>query len=167
MTEPNRTTATVDDEELPYVVTATVEATDTGPALVVLELHARPGAGPITAVGLRAVPLGRVVRAVTDQAPATSADDRRARSTARRAVTRAQNTPGRWVLDAATLARVAEVYRTALTAGQPPTVAVQEFFGLTSQARAARWVKRAREEGHLGAAPGRRRQGERTGDQHG
>jgi hypothetical protein len=53
------------------------------------------------------------------------------------------------------LRQVAEVYRAALSDGEPPTLAVAERFS-TSHSNAARWVRQAREAGHLGAAIGPR-----------
>ncbi len=52
------------------------------------------------------------------------------------------------------LRQVAEVYRTALAAGDPPTAAVAEHF-TRSHSTAARWVGMARTAGELGPAPGR------------
>lgn len=49
------------------------------------------------------------------------------------------------------LEEVAEVYRAAYSAGNPPTVAVQEHFN-TSHRNAARWVAEARKAGTLGPA---------------
>jgi hypothetical protein len=59
------------------------------------------------------------------------------------------------------LAKVAEVYREGLRLGAHPTARVADYFAI-KRGRAARWVKRARETGHLGPAPGRRMQGETT-----
>ena len=55
--------------------------------------------------------------------------------------------------------RVADVYRDALAAGEPPTKAVSTKL-YTSRPNAARWVSEARRRGLLGDAPGKRRAGE-------
>lgn len=49
------------------------------------------------------------------------------------------------------LDRVATVYREALTEGRPPTVAVQETFGV-SHSNASKYVRKARDVGALGPA---------------
>lgn len=51
------------------------------------------------------------------------------------------------------LAQVAEVYRAALRDGRPPTAAVAEQFTV-SHSTAARWVREARQQQHLGPAQG-------------
>jgi hypothetical protein len=58
------------------------------------------------------------------------------------------------------LRRVAEAYRAALSAGQPPTFEVQRALRLNTRGQAARWVEKARDAGFLGLAPGWRRAGE-------
>jgi hypothetical protein len=47
------------------------------------------------------------------------------------------------------LAEVARIYREAWEAGEHPTIAVQNYFGI-SHSTAARWVGQARRAGHLG-----------------
>lgn len=59
----------------------------------------------------------------------------------------------RRIVTPALLREVAEVYRGAHAAGNPPTVAVQEHFN-TSHRNAARWVAEARKAGILGPATG-------------
>jgi hypothetical protein len=54
-----------------------------------------------------------------------------------------------------TLQQVAEVYRRAWGAGEPPTLAVANHF-YKSHSTAARWVGLARERGYLGKANGTR-----------
>lgn len=167
------TPVVVDDQQWsPYNVIAWVEATPAGLRCVDLRIVAKDDGNPITPAGLRRVPLGRIIRLVEDLGvPMTAFDghrridrepdaERRARATYRREVTMRQKGERRWRLDEAMLARVAQVYRDAIGTGAPPTAAVQEYFRLTSRAQAARWVKRAREEGHLRPAPGRRLKGE-------
>lgn len=162
-----------DEPWSPYRVMAEVEATDRGPRCVQLHLVVKSGGEAITPAGLRSVPLGRIIRMVEEALPATVTldadgnvrtrdpeEERRLRANYRRATTRRRNEARRWVLDDETLRQVAEVYRDALTAGKPPTAAVEAWFGLNTRGQAARWVKRAREEGHLGAAPGRRLKGD-------
>jgi hypothetical protein len=51
------------------------------------------------------------------------------------------------------LAEVADVYRTALAAGQAPTQAVERHF-TTTHSTAARWVREARKAGVLGQSQG-------------
>jgi hypothetical protein len=53
------------------------------------------------------------------------------------------------------LQQVAEVYRLAWEAGNPPTAAVEKYFS-KSHSTAARWVGLAREQGFLGKPNGRR-----------
>jgi hypothetical protein len=53
------------------------------------------------------------------------------------------------------LQEVAEVYRLAWEAGEPPTRAVAKYFS-KSHSTAARWVGLAREQGFLGKSNGRR-----------
>lgn len=59
----------------------------------------------------------------------------------------------RRIVTPALLKEVAEVYRAAHVAGNPPTVAVAEHFS-TSHRNAARWVGEARKAGILGPAHG-------------
>jgi hypothetical protein len=180
----------LDEPWLPYLARAVIENTPAGPRCVDLRLVARPGGPPVTPEGLRRVPLGKVVRAVErhqdvmhtmDQAslerlpshirdsigegPVWGAGGSRARGDRdayRRALARQRAEGRRWRLDEATLREVAAVYREALAVGRPPTAAVQEHFGLATRGQAAKWVRRARQEGHLGPAPGRRVKGERS-----
>lgn len=164
------TSITTGEPWSPYLVKAVVEATPRGPRCVDVRLQARPDGEPITPAGLRRVPLGRIVALIADILPAQlelgdtpekyAARERTARARYRRAVTRSQQNERRWQLDDKMLEKVADVYRDAVRHDQPPTAAVQEYFRLGTRARAARWVKRAREEGHLGPAPGRRISGE-------
>jgi hypothetical protein len=181
----------LDEPWLPYLARAVVENTLAGPRCVDLRLIARPGGPPVTPEGLRRVPLGKVVRAVErhqdvlhtmDQAsleglpshmreaigegPAWGAGGRRARGDRdayRRALARQRAEGRRWRLDEATLHEVAAVYREANAVGKWPTAAVQEQFGLATRGQAAKWVRRARQEGQLAPAPGRRMKGEREG----
>jgi hypothetical protein len=62
-------------------------------------------------------------------------------------------------LDDEFLREVAEVYRDALARGASTQRAIRERWP-TTEANARRWVARARQAGHLGPAPGRRRGGE-------
>jgi hypothetical protein len=177
-----------DDPWLPYLARAVIENTPAGPRCVDLRLVARPGGPPVTPEGLRRVPLGRVVRKVEQKqhvmhtmpkaeglpsyvrdaigegvawgASGAGEQARRDRAAYRRALARQRAEGRRWRLDEAMLRKVAAVYRKALAVGRPPTAAVQEHFGLGARGQAARWVQRARDEGHLGPAPGRRRKGE-------
>jgi hypothetical protein len=87
---------------------------------------------------------------------------RRDRAAYRRALARQRAQGRRWQLDEARLRKVAAVYRQAVAVGRWPTAAVQEHFGLATRGQAARWVQRARQEGHLAPAPGRRMKGERA-----
>jgi hypothetical protein len=177
----------LDEPWLPYLVRAVVESTPIGPRCIDLRLVARPDGEPVTPEGLRRVPLGRVIREVERQpivlhkanleglpsymrdaigegvawgASRAGEQARRDRAAYRRALARQRAERRRWRLDEATLRKVAAVYREALAVGRPPTAAVQQHFGLGTRGQAARWVKRARDEGHLGPAPGRRRRGE-------
>lgn len=161
----------IDEPWSPYMVEALVTATPRGPRCIDLHIVARGEGEAITPAGLRRVPLGRIIRLIEGSLPARLtvdkegrvvpvAEDRQARAAYRRAVTRRRNEGARWRLDADTLAKVADVYRSALASGASPTAAVEDYFRLGNRAQAARWVKRAREEGHLGAAPGRRLKGE-------
>jgi len=59
----------------------------------------------------------------------------------------------RRIITAGLLAEVAEVYRAAMTDGRPPTAAVGAHFTV-AHSTAARWVREARQQGHLGAAQG-------------
>lgn len=59
----------------------------------------------------------------------------------------------RRIITAELLAEVAEVYRSAMKDGRPPTAAVQEHFTV-SHSTAARWVREARQQGQLGPAQG-------------
>lgn len=171
--EPFATVWVIDETWMPYMAKAVIEATARGPQCVELTLVARADGEPITPAGLRRVPLGRIVRLVEDRLAATLTldesgrpaarsqdEERRIRAKYRRAVTVQQKEGRRWVLDAGQLAQVADVYRRALATGGHPTAAVQDYFKLGTRAQAAKWVKRAREEGHLGPAPGRRLKGE-------
>jgi hypothetical protein len=162
----------LDEPWLPYLVRAVVENTSTGPQCVDLRLVARPGGPPVTPEGLRRVRLGEVVREVERHsvvwhrkeggawAVASGDQSRRDRTAYRRALARAQAQERRWRLDEPMLRKVAMVYREAVAAGRQPTAAVQTYFDLGSRGQAAKWVQRARAEGHLGPAPGRRKQGE-------
>jgi hypothetical protein len=164
----------LDETWLPYLVRAVVENTPAGPRCVDLRLVARPDGPPITPEGLRRVPLGRVIREVErDQvvwhekqggawAVASGEVSRRDRAAYRRALARRQAQGRRWQLDETTLRKVADVYRRAVAAGEAPTAAVQRHFGLNTRGQAAKWVQRARQEGNLGPAPGRRKKGERA-----
>jgi hypothetical protein len=159
---------------LPYLVRAVVENTPAGPRCVDLRLVARPDDEPITSEGLRRVPLGRVLDEVERDtvvwhekghgvwAVASGEPSRRDRAAYRRTLARRQAQGRRWRLDESTLRKVADVYRRAVAAGAAPTAAVQRHFGLNTRGQAAKWVQRARQEGQLGPAPGRRKKGERA-----
>ena len=118
---------------------------------------------PVTTDMLRRVPVGRLTRFVERHQmiavggwSRAGADDWKAYVRARKR----QEAKGRRRLTDDDLRRVAAVYRAALADGEAPTAAVHRELRLRSRGQAARWVKRAREEGHLGPAPGRRQQGE-------
>jgi hypothetical protein len=64
------------------------------------------------------------------------------------------------------LRKVAEVYRGAHAARNPPTRAVAARFGV-SRSTAGRWIGEARRRGHLGEAPRPRMAGEREADGNG
>jgi hypothetical protein len=159
--------------ELSCDVRVYAENTARGPRCVDLRLQARPDGPPITSATLREIPLGRLLRTLLQEqivfmrtgedsyVARTGPESARARAAYRRAIRRADSAQRRWLLDEQTLRRVAKVYRAALAIGQPPTGAVATEFAIT-RGRAARWVKRSREEGHLGPAPGRRKAGERS-----
>ncbi len=146
-----------------------VENTATGPRCVDLRLVARSGGEPITTVGLRALSVARIVAGIDRQqlvlhrtpggawAGSGGEQSSRDRAAYRRALKRRDAAERRWLLDAYLLVRVAEVYRTA---GLAPTQAVADEFGI-NRGRAGRWVKVARERGHLGPAPAERMKGER------
>jgi hypothetical protein len=161
----------LDEPWLPYLVRAVVENTLAGPRCVDLRLVARPDGPPVNPEGLRHVPLGRVIREVDQQvvwhakeggawAVASGDQSRRDRAAYRRALARSRAEGRRWRLDEPMLRKVAAVYREAVATGRQPTVAVQTHFGLGRRGQAAKWVLRARQEGHLGPAPGRRKRGE-------
>jgi len=85
------------------------------------------------------------------------AEDRRAYLRARRK----EEARGRRRLTDDDLRRVAEAYRRALPI-EPTAGAVRRDLRLGNEAQARRWIKRARDEGFLGPAPGRRQKGEVT-----
>jgi helix-turn-helix protein len=163
----------LDEKWLPYLVRAVVENTPAGPRCVDLRLVARADGPPITPEGLRRVPLGRVMREVERDQPvyhekapgvwavASGEVSRRDRAAYRRSLARRRAQGRRWQLDEPTLGKVADVYRRAVAQGAAPTAAVQRHFGLNTRGQAAKWVQRARQEGQLGPAPGRRKKGER------
>jgi hypothetical protein len=162
----------LDEPWLPYLVRAVIENTPAGPRCVDLRLVARQDGPPVTPEGLRRVPLGRVIGEVERHqvvwhqkeggvwAVASGDQSRRDRAAYRRALARSRAEGRRWRLDEPMLRKVAAVYREAVAVGRQPTAAVQSYFGLSSRGQAAKWVQRARRDGHLGPAPGRRRRGE-------
>jgi hypothetical protein len=166
----------VDEPWLPYLARAIIENIADGPVCVDLRLVRKPGGPPVTPAGLREVPLGRLVRIVERRqvvmrrrgadpnagwASSSGTQSRADRAAYRRARARRDASERRWLLDDKLLAKVAEVYREGLRLGAHPTARVADYFAI-KRGRAARWVKRARETGHLGPAPGRRMQGETT-----
>lgn len=166
---PRYTRVIADDPELPYVVRAWVEMTSTGPRLADLRIQPREGV-EVTARSLRAFRLQPLLDQVATQVrPMRRRGDAWAvnrdtasqdRASYRRALARQQEGTRRWLLTDDHLAKVAEVYRAALATGRNPTQAVQDHWRLPKRGQAQRWVSRARDEGHLGPAPGRRMKGE-------
>jgi hypothetical protein len=150
-----------------WQVVAWIENAPFGPRCIDLRI-ATNADHPITSDALRRVRVGQLIQfaedhpmlfqgSLTEGAWATEGGrDRAAYLRARRR----QEAQGRRRISDEDLTRVAAVYRAALIAGRPPTAAVQGELRLRTRGQAARWVKRAREEGFLGPAPGRRRPGE-------
>jgi hypothetical protein len=166
---PRYVVTDLDEPSLPYLVRVIVENTTSGSRCVDLRVVARPDGLAVTSAGIRLLPIARILREVERRqivmhpigegawAAASGEQSRRDRTAYRRAVTRRDTQTRRWLLDEPTLAKVAEVYRTA---GSAPTQAVADYFKI-NRPRAARWVKVARERAHLRPAPGRRMKGER------
>jgi hypothetical protein len=163
----------VDDPALDFVVEVDVDNSGPVPRVAAVVCIARDDDLAVRGEQLRKVALTRYVReAATGLHPGRAvrgrsghvagalypldADQRRQYLAARRREERA----GLRRVTTDDLRRVADAYRAALAAGQPPTVAVQHALGLNSRGQAARWVEKAREAGILGPAPGWRRAGE-------
>lgn len=144
---------------------AWVEQTAAGPRFVDLHVMADDVDHPIDSDALRRLPLRRLMAFVEQHQmiaqggwSTEGGSDRAAYLRARR---RQEKARGQWRrLTDDDLARTARAYRAAVKAGEPPTAAVAQELGLT-RGQAARWVKRAREEGHLGPALGHGQPGER------
>lgn len=138
-----------------------------------LTVRARLGGRWVTSDGLRGLPVARMLREAEWQQPhllrrpgassryGSGEGDSRAKGNAayQRARRNAERQGRRRITDE-DLRRVAEVYRSAGSTGRPPTAAVEHELHLRTRAQAARWVRRAREEGFLNPAPGPRQQGE-------
>ncbi len=167
---PGWFTVEVDDPDLDFVLEIDVDNTEGVPRCVALVCMGRQDGPPITGEGLRRVRLASYMRRASDELVGLRVSDRvttyplsedelsdylRAR--------RRQEREQRRRITPEDLRRVAEVYRTALAHGLPPTAEVEARLRLRSRAQAARWVAKAREAGALGRAPGHRRAGEATG----
>jgi hypothetical protein len=163
----------------PYDFAIKARRTPGGLVCTELTVGSAPDGEPvqITAEGLRRVSLPTLLRAMEggflnifnyrldDQGrvvvshATTRAGGNENRRRYRRAVKRAGEKYRRRVPDD-DLRRVADAYRRAIASGFHPTAAVEEELRLRSRAQAGRWVMKARNAGHLGPAPSRRRPGE-------
>jgi hypothetical protein len=127
-------------------------------------LEITPPAGErITAVTLRALPIGFLIKeaAVNGSAPGIidAPDGSKytlpgGEPTAEQAPEIEAKTGGRppgYPIDDDGLRRVADTYRAALKLGEPPTQRVKREHHV-SRTTASRWIRRARDAGHLGEA---------------
>jgi hypothetical protein len=173
------TVTPIDLPELPCLVSLVVENVGAEPHCCELHVMARPGGEPVTGETLRRVPVadlvGRVVAAqpvwVRTDDPDTwqlldstgdldlTGQDRSELNAYVRA-RRRDEVKGRRRISDDDLRRVAEAYRAALARGSAPTQEVRSVLRLRTDAQAARWVMRARQEGFLGEAPRRGMKGE-------
>lgn len=173
----------IDLPDLPYLVSLVVENVGAEPHCCDLHVLARPGGPPVTSENLRRLPVAELVRRVVAEQdvwvsetgdfpwtlldPASGADpagrDRREFDAYLRARLR-EEAKGRRRITDDDLRRVADAYRLAMAQGNPPTQEVRAAMHLRTDAQAARWVMRARQEGFLGEAPRRGMKGERPTD---
>jgi hypothetical protein len=167
---PERFTIRADDPDLPCVVELHIDNTGTEPACAEVRVTGRPGGPAVNGAMLRAVRVGEYLREGADCAvmkvhtgttgrtvtvwPVPDEEEAASRRARRR-----EKQPNRRITDDE-LARVADVYREALSVKKPPTAEVQQRLRLKSRAQAARWVSKARKAGFLGPALEWRRAGE-------
>ena len=130
--------ATATGKALPFDVWLRAELQ--GGAYVVEELRVtrKRGGGPVTAEGMRQIPLAQITRLAVERVIL--------KGTGR---TRLDLSRG----EGPTPQLIAEVYRFGVLVGQSPTQLVAETFRM-SRAAAGRWISRARGEGYLGPAVG-------------
>jgi hypothetical protein len=127
------------DDDVPYEVRLHLVAADGRLVCQTVTVEATDQSGPVTAEGLRGIPLAGLLRWGVRE---------HARQQGRRFnpdpdVAKDGPTPE-------ALRAAATVYRLAYALGEPPTKAVSVSLGLT-YSTAARWVAKAREAGLLGA----------------
>ena len=130
--------------DLPWTARLTLETVAGAPRIVGLTLMRRPEATPdqavITATDLRRLPLGLFERAAA-AILSDGVEDVRTEISRHRAAGEAWGDEH--------YQEVAEVYRQAVAARRPPLAAIGTRWGV-GRAMAAKYVKRARELGHLG-----------------
>jgi hypothetical protein len=155
-----------------FVVVASAGSRPQAESVTLVQLvdeHGRPAGPPVTSAALRRVAVAELVRLSVEVAAQVldselpTRDPETETSGKLRPPTDEETTElrkrRRRRVDSELLANVAELYREAARVGQAPTQAVADTLGVP-RSTAGRYVVRARREGHLGPAPGRRIAGE-------
>lgn len=162
--------AVVVDADLPYDVAVHVKIANGVLTCTSLEARQRDDGPLVTSAGIRQIPVADVLRSVAAYADEWAMKGSTAegyswplnggeRSAYLQRRRRAERKGRRRITDDE-LELVAKTYRAAMARGQAPTVAVQVELHLNTREQAARWVRKAREAGHLEPAPGPRMKGE-------
>jgi hypothetical protein len=124
---PSRFRGCVDDPNLPYRVELTISFGGDRVVCEQLTCHQRNGAAPVTSAGMTHIRVADLVYQAAREALALSDSDGPA---------------------AHPLRAVGQIYALAYACGGSPRKQVMETLGLP-RTTANRWIKRAREEGHL------------------
>jgi hypothetical protein len=142
-----------DHPDLPYTVEVTVELQAGRLVCQSLTCHQRKGGEPVTAEGLRHMPVAAIVsRSAQKRLMWVESSGKSARPFTLQGAVRTRPFGGPSDEE---LRYAAGIYRLAHATGNPPTRAISEVFELPPST-AAKWVMRARERGFLGATtPGR------------
>jgi hypothetical protein len=151
-TLPRKWAHTFDTSDtLPYRVGLELEGDRDGPRCRAVRVDADPDGPPVTASGLRAIPLGRLTEIATASVighvagAITEMSDSELAEFVKRSVERTSDPH---------LREVAHIY---LSAPSKPTRAVHEHWPFVSYSTAARWVMLARRRGFLPPAERRKK----------
>jgi hypothetical protein len=151
------------EDALPYALDLVVVVEDGAPRCEELRASRLEGGPPVTAEGLRRVPVASIVRDAAARAALRVERQRRGAKLTPigendedfyRAL-RKTKARGRTRLTDDELEEVATIYRAAHARGEAPTETVREVLR-TSRASASRWIREARDRGFLGPAQPRR-----------
>lgn len=146
---PLRWFVEVDDDSCPYLVRLEIVVEGHDPTLCGVRFERRSGGPPVSARGVRQVRLDEYLRLALRSSAYRAVGGRPEAGFER--VYKMEDFDAEPLQPDERLDAVAEVYRTALQAGQAPRMAVQEDprWGPLPANTAARWIREARDAGRL------------------